>query len=91
MVIRKTTRKLDDYFARVGAPDSPRVEPGDVAKILAKLHSKEADLLKDLETTHKEDRKKRLLAKLEVVRTQIRRGALLRGQLDTPDSDQGAR
>ena len=91
MVLRKTTHKLDDYFARIGQPDAPRVKPTDVASILAKLHSKEAELLRALEETQKEDRQKRIRAKLQVVREQIRRGALLRDKLTPPANDQGAR
>ncbi|SFL63075.1 hypothetical protein [Shimia aestuarii] len=91
MVIRKSTRKLDDYIARIGQPDAPRVKPSHVAKVLAKLEKKEADLLEEIAETKKAERQDRLQSKLEVVREQIRRGTILFNELSPPDPDQGAK
>ena len=91
MVIRKSTRKLDDYIARIGQPDAPRVKPSHVAKILAKLQNKETDLLEEIAETKKAERQERLRAKLEIVREQIRRGTILLNELSAPETDQGAK
>lgn len=89
MVIRKTTAKLDDYLDRLGHPEAKRVQPSHVARILAKLRSKEADLLDEIAGTDNTNRAERLRAKLTIVREQIRRGVFLMDRLSEAEANQG--
>lgn len=86
MAFRKYAEKLDNYFQRLADGKAKKIKPSHVEKVIAKLKSKEAELVGQLEQTNKPDKKERLDRKLLIAREHIARAELLLDEIQPTEA-----
>ena len=83
MGLGKIAEKLDKYYRRFEGGKAAKIKPSHVEKAIAKLQTKQASLLQELNDTEKTSKKSRIENKLETAREQIERAEWLLGQIET--------
>ncbi len=81
MGLKKLAAKVDDYNQRLESGKASEIKEKHVAKVLAKLRAKEADLAVEIVETEKPDKKARLERKLAIAREQMARAEWLLKEL----------
>ena len=83
MAYEKLSEKLEKYLVRVKAGKASKIKPRDVAKVIAKLRARRAELLDAVEKTP--EKAERLNQKLRMADDLIARAEWLLGELH-PDA-----
>jgi molecular chaperone GrpE (heat shock protein) len=84
MGLESATEKLDKYFKRLEKGKAQKIKPNHVEKVKQKLEAKAQLLQADIADTAKEDKKRRLNQKLELVRKQLERASWLQDKISEP-------
>jgi len=85
MGLKKSTKRLNDYYGRLAEGKAKKIKAGDVAKVASKLTARREQIIEELKSTDNEARKESLARKLLIAEEQLKRAQWLAAELDSPE------